>query len=1043
MARVAGQTQDVVGLNAVGEPEAEVVTQIERCARRLNAQALLRRLIALFTCGALFPLLMVVGDHVCPEGLPRWILHGAALTWIITLFLLALVLAVITLVRRLNPLFAAQFFERRTGIEYNSIVNALLLRHAPEGSYAYEAALRQAAGDIRTHPADNLSEPGTLRASLGLAALVVGVWLVYAFVSPKAVGPSVARFFGADWPAPTATHLEWLHPGPDEVVHAGDELRIEVAVHGRAASEARFDVLDPYAPSAAPASRHTFRPEGHGSTDRWYLTLAPHEVTRDIRYRCSAGDDSLTGVIRVEPQPTIVREQIVLDPPAYTGWPTETVVQPGVDVLVGTWATFRVQANVEVRQPELVLVGERETRTAMAVAADDPAQFSLPLQLLQSAEYRIEFCDRWGYRLRNPPQHRLAVRPDAPPTVEIVIPTQEEAPDDVVDVKRFTFVVAVATDDVRVARLTFVTEQNGLEHRAEVEGATEVGGRKMRGRVETGSLLLKPGESLRAWFEVRDHRVLPDGRAAPQMAKSRVLTLTRPADPPPHQGSPPTGPGNNPGPDGDGAGSDVREGEPTKGADGANGKQQESDASEKRQDAGEPEAGPEPAAAGGQEERQTPAKAGTAQGEKEPLEDDAAQAGAGPTKAGTERAEDKSAEGGEGERASAGARSGRQEFEREVKRFVKEHGEMAREVGRSLRRGDDAAKPDAERSGKCEGATEKEGAGTPKEAGNAAGSTEESSSGQERAGDSSGEAEKSSKAEAQGSQQGGSKPEEQAKTGDGAKQGQCEGGKEGSAGASGGKSSTGKQGGGAQAPEGAGQGQCPDGKEGAGAGSQAKSSASKQGADSSSNGAGESPKEGSSESGQAGSKQGGDPAGDASNKGGPAAGGGGGHTDGGTAEGRGGQGPEPPEPLPDAPEAVPTGDAPLESEGLVETIDLLKMLQRGEGISEDQLVESGWLPAQAAAFVKALERVYDAARKSGLLDELQHVGFGATLGDARVQLGQGLAGDAKTAIGPVQPARDTLRRIAPPAEQKVPRHLRALLEAYYRSLAEQRAHEHP
>ena len=100
------------------------------------------------------------------------------------------------------------------------------------------------------------------------------------------------------------------------------------------------------------------------------------------------------------------------------------------------------------------------------------------------------------------------------------------------------------------------------------------------------------------------------------------------------------------------------------------------------------------------------------------------------------------------------------------------------------------------------------------------------------------------------------------------------------------------------------------------------------------------------------------------------------------------------------------------------------------------LIEMGWSRTKSAAFIKALERVHEAARKSGWPTGLRRIGFEGQLGESAVQRGQGLAGDVATGVDGGQAPRDRLRQIAPPSEQRVPAHLRALLDAYYRSLAE-------
>ena len=63
------------------------------------------------------------------------------------------------------------------------------------------------------------------------------------------------------------------------------------------------------------------------------------------------------------------------------------------------------------------------------------------------------------------------------------------------------------------------------------------------------------------------------------------------------------------------------------------------------------------------------------------------------------------------------------------------------------------------------------------------------------------------------------------------------------------------------------------------------------------------------------------------------------------------------------------------------------------------------------------------------------------LGTGDVQVGAGLSEDMSRGVAGGSSAHDGLEQIAPPREQHVPPELQALLDAYYRSLAEKRARQ--
>ena len=585
---------------------------------------------------------------------------------------------------------------------------------------------------------------------------------------------------------------------------------------------------------------------------------------------------------------------------------------PRLEVLAGTRGTFRLRANSEVRDPVFVFMdrGERETRTRMLVDADDPNSFSLPGLLLKSGAYRIEFSDRWSYTRRNPPEHRIIVRPDMPPVVEITVPAADAVPDGVVDITQHPLVVAVASDDVRVEDMVLVQDFDGREVRVGIPDVTTDDWREVSARIGTDAFGLAPGQRRDAWFEVVDNRVLPGGQASPQMARSRVLTLVWPVE------------------------ADV-----------------EGDGSLER---GEREAGAE-------EERSS-------------SDDGEHEEGDGPAE-GTDA----------GDASETSEASEPNDLEGELERFVEEHGDMARDVVRRLREGGDSGQAEDGEQGASADEASAEQAGS-----ESAEQTQSSSAGETEGETASDQSEQSSESDAAAEDADASES------------------------ASDSDSSSSDQAGG----------------ESAGEQSSEQQPASGEQADGQANEAGDQAVEGTAGEGEDTQP-----------------------TDGGPAE-VGGQGkeatgsPETPtddetvddaEPEPSSPEAA--SDTPIEPGGLAETVELLEILRRGGTLTEDMLVEEGWPRAKAAAFVKALQRVYERARRAGWPAALQRILVDTQVGEADVQRGMTLAGDVAQDVGPIEALEDELRRIAPPPEQRVPGRLQSLLEAYYRSLAEARERE--
>lgn len=512
------------GLEAV----AAVTEAVATYRTRLTYRTLLARLVLVLVFASAVPLLVVMADHAWAGGLPRVVMVSVLVAWLVALGGTLVGVLVHAFVCRWNPVFVARQIERTSGIEHNSLVNALLLRASAEALYAEAAAVQQAARDLASHEPAERVEPAMGRRPAAAALGVAVVWVVYLLVAPKPIGPSLARFLGAHQAAPTATWLELVRPGADEAPHIGVALEMEFAVHGRAVPAVRLDILDPN-DGGRPPIRQFVSTESSGSGgDLRRFVLAPHEVQHDIAYCCRAGDGVLRGTIRVEPQPDVERLEVVLEPPAYTGWPCAVAAGPDLSVLAGTRAVFRVTANALICDPVFVFSNAHETRTRMSADPDAPRVASAALLLTESGQYHVEFSDPWAVPYRNSTRQRVDVRPDEPPRVRIAEwgATSPEVPDRI-DVARCGQLGAVASDDVGVVKVMLVAVAGGETRRYEPAVEEQRGRTLIRALVATRALEVRPDQPVQVWFEVSDGRVLPDGRPAPQTATSEVVTLFR------------------------------------------------------------------------------------------------------------------------------------------------------------------------------------------------------------------------------------------------------------------------------------------------------------------------------------------------------------------------------------------------------------------------------------------------------------------------------------------------------------------------------------
>jgi hypothetical protein len=389
-------------------------------------------------------LTLVLGAAACLMALTvldAWVLPGGLgtvgrwLAWCLLLGGLVGYAARVLLplvVRRINPLYAAQTIERARPSLKNSVINFLLLRRDPQPTAApvLEAVEQRAATDLAQVPVESTVDRGRLlRLAYALLGLVV-VAAVYTVLSPKSPFSSVARvvFPWANLSPPAAVTIEEVSPGDAEVLRGGF---VEVAAVVQGAGE-------------RPVTLHYTTADGQtvdqplemlrGEGDYRYRVTLPVDkdgLRQDVQYYVTAGDARTQAYrVTVLPAPTIQVERTDLDFPDYTR--LERLSVPGGDVqaLEGTRVTLLARANQPVAQAWLDLGCDGVRDGALTVRAGDVSgSFTLRLRPDGTPEhdcYQVRFQNDRGHENPQPIRYRMAVTRDLPPEILPLEPSQEQ-----------------------------------------------------------------------------------------------------------------------------------------------------------------------------------------------------------------------------------------------------------------------------------------------------------------------------------------------------------------------------------------------------------------------------------------------------------------------------------------------------------------------------------------------------------------------------------------------------------------------------------------
>lgn len=393
-------------------------------------------LMALVAGTMAYFLLAALVDHwLITGGLGFWgrfslgaVYLAAATYWVATRI-------VPLLVKRINPLYAAQTIERSRPALKNTLLNFLLFRANPAGvnEKVFHAIEEQAATNLIGVQVESAVDRTPL---IRLGYVLVGILIVcaaYTLLSPKDLFRTVRRVAmpWADISAPTRTTIDEITPG-DASAFRGQQVEVKARVGGLPASgkvmlyytTADRQIVDRAVAMNLPADEYH-----HVAV----LPARDSALEQTLTYRIEAGD-ALTRsyTIEVVAAPTIVVRAVNYEYPKYTGLLAQRVEHQGdIKAIEGTRVTLEALANQDIDSAHVDFDCNGTLDLRMRVEGQTArATFGLSLRddrrTPEHGSYQVTFKNAAGEQNPRPVRYQIDVTRDIPPEIQFVAPRKDE-----------------------------------------------------------------------------------------------------------------------------------------------------------------------------------------------------------------------------------------------------------------------------------------------------------------------------------------------------------------------------------------------------------------------------------------------------------------------------------------------------------------------------------------------------------------------------------------------------------------------------------------
>lgn len=478
----------------------ELLSRLGRVRRAWRANAALQGLLlTLFAA----PLPVLIGLYAGADGWLR-----AALTAVSAAAGASLILIKVLypLLRPLNARDAARLLERRDPALEERLSSAVELRgeQARFSRPLLDTLVSDAAQKAGAVP---LRRALNLRATTRAAALAAALFVLYAagYISHPVAFSQIARFVAPPYlPAPEVYAIDWV---------SGDAL---VPTGGRATLRARLSGDVTGAPEVLleregldTVTRAMTR--GRGLSFTLTLDNIQGDTLYTVRYKKAR---SRAHRIRAVDPPRIDVLTVRLIYPKHTHIPAETRENAGdLAAPLGTRIELNVRASSPLKNAFLMIDKKR-----VPLKLINPQTAAGELRVTKDVSYTLHLTDRHGFTNASPPAYAVHMLPDAPPELELLIPSGD------LTLKRADIVPmrGRASDDYGITQITLHYRIQGSARAGRIVLAGASGPDAVFESQWDLSKIAGPGDTIIYYVSAADN----DPYTGPKSAQSATLRVT-------------------------------------------------------------------------------------------------------------------------------------------------------------------------------------------------------------------------------------------------------------------------------------------------------------------------------------------------------------------------------------------------------------------------------------------------------------------------------------------------------------------------------------